>query len=488
LQYTEYIPQVVRGVTEIANNLLGILPEIILAIGIIVFLLLDFSKRISGSTIKVIALVFIVVSFWFTFSQFEIGSQFLFQKNILIAPLAVLLKFSFLVAAAFTLIFFNDEKTKIKPTIKALLAFTMLLGANIMVMASHYLTMFIAIELVSIPAYIAVSLVGEKRSYEAGLKYLLFGAMATAFFLYGVSFLYGITGSLYLIPLTPDLLSIAAYSAIFLVLLGVLFKIGVVPMHIWLPDVYEATNPSWVALLAFLPKVAGVGLLINWLHLTNLWGNEVVQQLLALIIMLSLAIGAFSALWQSNPKRLLAYSSIVQSAFLLVGVVAFSDFAISAFVFYAFVFLIMNYLAFYIIHILELRSMIFIENYRGLIKTSPLIVVAMITAMVSLVGLPPTAGFMGKLLLFSGLWMSINSTALMITFWVAIFSTLVSLFFYFKIIYPMVFEKGGNDAPAIRKLSLIENAIVIMFSIAIIFFFIKSDFLLNFINNHILAL
>jgi NADH-quinone oxidoreductase subunit N len=470
-----------------ADNLLGLLPEIILAIGVIVFLLLDFSKRISEASVKVIGIVFIAVSFWITYSQFEIAGQYFFSNHILVTPLAVLLKLSFLVAVAFTLIIFKEEKTHLKLTIKALLVFTMLLGANIMVMASHYLTMFIAIELVSIPAYIAVSLVGKKQSYEAGLKYLLFGAMATAFFLYGVSFLYGITGSLYTISLTSELLSIATYSAVFLVLLGILFKIGVVPMHIWLPDVYEATNPSWVALLAYLPKVAGIGLLINWLHSTNLWGNEVVQQLLALIIMLSLAIGAFSALWQTHPKRMLAYSSIVQSAFLLIGVLAFSDFSTSAFVFYAFVFLIMNYLAFFIIHILEIRSMVLIEHYRGLIKASPLLVVAMIIAMVSLVGLPPTAGFMGKLLLFSGLWMSITNLPLMTTFWIAIFSTLVSLFFYFKIIYPMVFESGKVDFQAFKKLSSVENTIVVLFSIAIIFFFIKSDFLLNFINNHIFA-
>lgn len=466
---------------------MGLLPEIILAIGVIVFLLLDFLKHIGEAIIRVLGIVFIAVSFWITLDQFDFTGQYVFSNHILISPLAVLLKLSFLVAAIFTLTIFNDEKTKLKSAIKTVLVFTMLLGANIMVMATHYLTMFIAIELVSIPAYIAVSLAGKKQSYEAGLKYLLFGAMATAFFLYGVSFIYGITGSLYTIPLNSELLSIATYSAVFLVLLGILFKIGVVPMHIWLPDVYETTNSSMVALLAYLPKVAGVGLLINWMYQTGLWGNEIVQQLLALIIILSLAIGAFSALWQTHPKRLLAYSSIVQSSFLLIGVLAFSEFGTSAFVFYAFVFLIMNYLAFFIIHILENRSMVLINDYRGLIKFSPILVVAMVIAMVSLVGLPPTAGFMGKLLLFSGLWMSITSPLIMVTFWVAIFSTLVSLFFYFKIVYPMVFESGNADFQAFRKLSTVENTVVALLSIAIIFLFIKSDFLLNFINNHIFA-
>lgn len=299
--------------------------------------------------------------------------------------------------------------------------------------ADDLIWLFLALELVSLPTYIMVTLsTVRNRSMEAGVKYFFLGAMGAAMFLYGFALLYGATGSTNLVQMQ------AAFSAqlaagglntigvvgMILALIGVSFKIAAVPMHFYTPDVYQGASASVAAFLAFVPKTAGfitIILLVStlgWLPTTDYPVGalpEAVHTALWIMAVLTMTIGNTLALLQKSVKRILAYSSIAHSGYMLVGVIAgpgkgdnFSSSGLAAVLFYLMVYGVMNLGAFAVVAALQkpakdgtMQEIDSIDDIRGLCATRPLLGWVMVLCATSMLGLPPLLGFFGKLPLFT---------------------------------------------------------------------------------------
>lgn len=287
--------------------------------------------------------------------------------------------------------------------------FLLAVVALIMLAASTSLLMiFITLEFLSIVSYILTGFLREnKKSNEAALKYFLFGAIASAVMLYGMSLFYGATGSLNLGEIgkviTGDTnYEVLALFALGLMLAGIGFKISLVPFHMWAPDAYEGAPTPVTMFLSVGPKVAGFAVLLRLiLQVVLVYKNDWVA-LLALLAVLTMTLGNVIALVQTNVKRLLAYSSIAQAGYMLVGVASISlsrnpfD-GINAVLIYIAAYLFTNLGAFLVVIAIENKTgAVDISQYGGMIKRAPGLAVLMVFFMLSLAGIPPTAGFMGK--------------------------------------------------------------------------------------------
>lgn len=350
----------------------------------------------------------------------------------------------------------------------ALILFTAI-GMMLLVSAEDLLMIFIGLEMTSIPLYLlAAYLKKSSASAEAALKYFLFGGVSAAFLLFGFSLIYGSTGStslqaLALIPRAtasdPVFLAGVAFA-----LAGFGFKVAAVPFHLWAPDVYEGAPTPSAALIASASKVAGFLILAKFLtlgfvHATgsavwNLWQPGWLP-LVAVLAAASVAVGNLAALSQTNVKRILAYSAIAQSGYMLIGLLAVGqrrETAIASVLFYVIVYALTTLGAFGIVGIVEKRrGGAQLQHFDGLHRSSPGLALALGVFMISLAGIPPLAGFFGKFYLFAGALGSVTSASdgslgLLWVLIVAIVFNAVSLYYYL-IVLKHVFVAPVPDAP-----------------------------------------
>jgi len=335
------------------------------------------------------------------------------------------------------------------------------MGASLMSAAADLIMLFVALETLSIPLYILASFSRkDKRSSEAGIKYFLFGSFASAIMLYGLSLLYGLTGQ-------TNLYAIAAYMGgeaftanlapvlvtMILIVVGFGFKISAVPFHFWTPDVYEgaptpvtafvsvASKAASIALLMrFFTAVFPVGLTIGTVEIQTFWVN-----LMAAGAVLSMTFGNVLALSQKNIKRLLAYSSIAQAGYLLIGVAAIqagTAQSVASVAFYMFMYVFTNLLAFGVIVLFgELVGGDDIKDFAGLSRRNPMMALAMTIGFLSLAGIPPAAGFFGKFFLFNAA-VEANLTWLAM---IGVLNAIVALYYYLVVIKVMYVDRGPDD-------------------------------------------
>ncbi len=382
-------------------------------------------------------------------------------------PFSVFFKILILVSSLFIVVFslqsseLNFGKRKVGEYYALLLAST--LGMMLMTGASNLLMMYLALELTSISSYILSGYTKDAEdSSEASLKYVIYGALSSGIMLYGISILYGLTGSVDIYTINKvlhvgDVNVIALIIAGIFIVVGFGYKISAVPFHFWTPDVYEGSPITITAFLSVGSKAAGFAMMIRFFtvsflnpsvgslslgSLTALPGFEW-NQLLAIISVLTMTIGNLVAVWQTNMKRLLAYSSIAHAGYMLLGVVVLSSAGIAAVMIYFVVYLFMNLGAFYLVMLVANKTgSEEVDEYKGLGSRSPLIGVAMTIFLLSLTGIPPTAGFVGKLYIFAAL---INAK----WFWLAIVGVLnsvVSLYYYVKVLRNMFLRSPEASA------------------------------------------
>ncbi|MBI3323673.1 MAG: NADH-quinone oxidoreductase subunit N [Candidatus Omnitrophica bacterium] len=293
------------------------------------------------------------------------------------------------------------------------LALLLLVGVGLMLMAqaNHLLSAYLAVEMVSLACYVLVALVRDARSSEAALKYLLFGALCSGIMLFGMSLLYGLSGALgfpeiqqtveRLASSNADLGQAGAFTvALALILAGLAFKISMVPFHMWTPDVYEGAPLPVTAMLSVGPKAAGLALLlrISW-SLSPLW--DAIAPVAAALAILTMTFGNLVALPQANVKRLLAYSTIAQVGYLLIGFVANSPTGIEAMLVYLVAYLFMNLGAFAcVVAVCAAGGDESLEAFQGLAQRSPPLAALCAVFLLSLAGIPPLVGFIGKFELF----------------------------------------------------------------------------------------
>jgi len=323
------------------------------------------------------------------------------------------------------------------------------LGMNLMASAADLILLFLAIETTSIPLYVMAGfLTRDERSVEAGIKYFLFGAVTSAVMLYGFSLIYGFTGTTQLYELRAafqagNLPPALAALVVLLVLVGFGFKISAAPFHFWAPDVYQGAPTPVAGFLSTASKAAGFAVVLRFLQVAFSDQSSWWSILIALLSVASMIIGNYLALAQRSMKRLLAYSSIAQAGYMLIGVAAGSELGTTAVVYYLMAYLVTNLAAFGIVNLVENRvGTDEINAMAGLNRKSAGLALAMLAAMLSLGGIPPFAGFFAKLLVFAAavergmIWLVL----------VGILNAVVGLYYYLNVLkviylYPPVEEK-----------------------------------------------
>jgi NADH-quinone oxidoreductase subunit N len=324
-------------------------------------------------------------------------------------------------------------------------------GMMLMAGSGEIITMYVALELASVSLYLLAAMQAGKgtESREAGLKYLLVGAFSSALFLYGVSFVYQATGTTVLAEIRQVM---ATHSRDGLMLIGLVFiiaalgfKVAAVPFHMWAPDVYEGGPPPMVAFASTASKAAGFVVMARLL-LAALPGMRADWTfLLSLMAALTMVLGALAAIPQSNLRRMLAYSSIGQAGFLLVGFVPGSELGMGSVMFYLAVYLFTNIGAFAVVTIIEGASgSSDIPGYAGLARRSPALALAMLLALLSLAGIPPLGGFAGKLFLFSSAMQEPGRFLWLVVLGVLL--STVSLYYYLLVIRQMYIEPPKSEA------------------------------------------
>ena len=489
------------GILESNNNLVSLLsfiPELIILEGMISIILLEIipnkRKYIYSSTLGVIVLSFIAL----LFSLINLQDSQLFMNLIVVDPFSNFFKIIFLLST-FIIVLVSESSVEIKDGIKAeyyFLLLVILLGMFLMASSINLLMVYLAIELVSIPSYILAGISkNNKSSNEASLKYVIFGSFASGIMLFGLSWLYGISGSTNIFDIQLALVdsgnSLMIFMSLLFILVGFGYKISMVPFHYWTPDVYEGAATPVTAFFSIGPKAAGLAMLIRFFYSVFTDGaNNVLlgvdwTLIIAVLSALTMTIGNILALYQNNVKRLLAYSSISHIGFILIGFCVLSNQALEAMLFYIFIYLFMNLGAFVVA--------IFVKNqidgedvadWKGLGFKNPLISAFMVICLVSLSGLPPTSGFVAKFYILAELFRVESYRWLAV---VAIINSVISLYYYFRIVKSMYFLnlEDEKNPLAVLEPNLINKWIIIILSIQPLIFYIYWSPLLDFIKASI---
>ncbi|MDZ7901000.1 MAG: NADH-quinone oxidoreductase subunit N [Arcicella sp.] len=491
--------------SQIPQNLGLLLPELLLSTSFLGLILIDLvlhqdlKKKYqivkdasqANHFLMILSVIIILITINFTVEQFyDTNDTFLFGRMMILDSKAITFKFLILITAIFVLGHLYVTKKDFVGEFYPLLI-SMVLGLCLMTMSVNLLMIYLSIEIVSIASYILTAIEKNKKGLESGLKYILFGATSSAVMLYGMSLLYGMTGTLNIT--SPDFsrgLSqvdiVASTVAIVLTISGFMFKLSAAPFHVWTPDVYESAPTPVVAFFSVAPKIAGFLVAIRFYSAIP----DQLQNITAVLALASITFGNFSALWQTNAKRMLAYSTIAHTGFILIGLVSMSQLGMNAIVFYLVIMLFTNLAAFLLIDFAEIKTAKItqspnhqITDFKGLGRINPFYGIMMLIVMISLAGLPPTAGFLAKLNIFTALWESYQATNQSIMLWLFIFglmNTAVSLFFYLKIPFMMFFKEPLENQEFELNSKQYFLAIILVLPILILFF--KADWLMDLVS------
>ena len=389
------------------------------------------------------------------------GAGYLLQMSILIiAIIAILLladsdKF----AAAPTAAPGSDEERQaqaanIRVTEIYPLTLFAIAGMMIFTVATDLIMLFVALEVLSLPLYLMAGLARRRRlaSQEAALKYFLLGAFSSAFFLFGIAYLYGYSGSITFAGIAAAITGGTANDVFLLigisfVSVGLLFKVSAVPFHSWAPDVYQGSPTAVTAFMAAATKVAAFGAMLRIFYVA--FAGDVWQwrPMLTAIALITMVFGSLVAISQRDVKRMLAYSSIAHAGFLLSGVIALNKSGLDATIFYLFAYGIATVGAFAIVSLINDASgeVTDLNRWVGLGKRSPWIAIAFSFLLLAFAGIPLTSGFVGKFSIFSAAYESGN-TAILIT---GVLSSAIAAFFYVRVIVLMFFKDPVEDGTSV---------------------------------------
>jgi NADH-quinone oxidoreductase subunit N len=434
-------------------NLGLLLPELTLAAAAILVILLDLVIKQKG-WLAVVSIIGIVVAGGFAVTMWGGGSLALFNNMLAVDNFALFFKLLFLVIAALVILASVDYVTKFSRFQGEYYALVLLSALGMMLMAAttELISIYIALELTSISLYALTGFLKDPKSTESSLKYLLLGAVASAVLLFGMALVFGFTGKTQLgeiagaiqgLSLSGVLASPGLILGIVLMVAGFGFKIAAIPFHMWVPDVYEGAPTPITAYLSVASKAAGFAVVLRvfysafglptWLSLD--WGL-----IFAVLAAIGMTAGNIIAIPQTNIKRMLGYSSIAQAGYLMVGLatVGFSSAADivgrSGLLFFLASYALTNLGAFIaIIAISGKLDSDLIQDYSGMGKRAPLLALALTLCLVSLIGMPPAAGFMAKFYIFSGavqhglLWLVV----------IAVINSVISAYYYLRVVKVM---------------------------------------------------
>lgn len=445
------------------QNFVYFFPELVLIGTILVLLLVDFFAGDKPKRLyRVIALVGLGGMMIANALSSSLPPAHFFSGMVTFDTMGCFFKFLFGIAGILGVILsgHSSEMDKTDTPSFYTLLIALVLGMMLLATSNHLLMLYLSLEMVSVLSYILTGSVrGARRSSEAALKYVIYGGVASGIMAYGISILYGLTGSLSLPeiaaflkvnPVSRPLL----FTSILFMMAGFGYKIAVFPFHMWCPDVYEGAPTPFTAFLSVGPKAAGFAILIRFFltALAEPSGTSFVSvrpiawpELIAVLSVATMTVGNLAALGQNNLKRLLAYSSIAHAGYMLMGFAALSQEALTAILFYLVVYLVMNIGAFLIV--IVVKDQLGTEEmggYKGLGRRGghgSYLAILMTIFLFSLTGIPPFAGFIGKFYLFgavlrSGLyWLAI----------IGVLNSVISLYYYVRVVKVMFFDPP-NDA------------------------------------------
>lgn len=448
------------------------IPEIYLTVALCVILLVDaFAGQASRRLTPTLTLAALVIGAALTARYADVSSSVTLFSGMYVAdPLGNMLKlFAFLFIAVGLL--YSRHYLDARGLLKGeyyVLTLSALLGICVMISAGSLLSMYMGIELLSLSLYALVAFNRDSGiAAESAIKYFVLGAIASGCLLYGMSLVYGMSGSLLFSDIADSLRGVPSLGLImglvFLVV-GVAFKFGAVPFHMWVPDVYHGAPSSVTLLIASAPKIGSFALAYRLLvealgGVATSW-----MQMLAIIAVLSLFLGNVVAVAQTNMKRLLAYSAIGNVGFILLGFVAGSEQGVEAALFYTLAYIITTLGAFGVVLLASPAGFEadHFDHYKGLHARDPMLALAMMVMMFSVGGMPLFVGFWAKLQIFQALW-AVNATELVV---IAALISVIGLYYCLRVIKLMYFDAPGDFprstcSTAERGVLLVNAAIVV---------------------------
>ncbi len=469
-------------VQELIKSVSLFKPETTLVITFVVAILADLIFKKSRSISGYIAILgFIVAGF---FLAVQSGVEYKAFSNLLIIDgFGNFMKWIILLSSFFVVIisFFSKELYSENRPLGEYFSIIigMTFGMFLLVSSANLIMIYLAVETMSLSSYILSGYTKEiKRSSEASLKYLIFGAVSSGIMLYGMSLVFGLTGSLNLHTINAFLNAnpVSNFMMILsglMILSGFAYKISAVPFHFWTPDVYEGAPVTITAYLSVASKAAGFAILLRFLKMTfidtaadntafwHLVTNIDWQYIIIVLSVITMTFGNLTAIWQSNVKRLLAYSAIAHAGYLLMGVAVMNEIGVASILIYFLFYMFMNLGAFMVVMLIANNTgSEELDDYKGLGYRAPILGIAMTLFMISLTGLPPTAGFIGKLWIFSAvidsgfLWLAV----------IGVVNSVISLFYYVKVFKFMYLHDVDSEKPA---LSYSPASIVVLMFFAI---------------------
>lgn len=437
------------------SELTQVLPEMWL-LGMTLFILLVdlFLSRWSKEITYILTQTALVGVLVFTAQLMGEAPKTLFNQMFIVDNLANVLKFSIALIGFFVFLYskqfvFSNPRYKSEYFVLCLFS---IFGMMVLISARSFLSLYLGIELFALPLYALIPIVKKDSiAPEAAMKYFVMGALASGLLLYGISLLYGVTGSFQLQQVASALAQqmqhppLALLFGLVFVLVGLAFKFGAVPFHLWLPDVYQGAPLSVTLFIGTLPKLAGFGFAMRLLMDTFMPLAVYWQPIFAITSVLSLTIGNVVAIAQTNLKRMLAYSTIAHMGFLFLGFLAGPESGFTAALNYVTIYAIMALGAFGIMTVLS-NSGFEAENivdFQGLGVRKPWLAFLMMMMLFSLAGIPPFAGFYAKLLILNAL---VNAGYV----WLAVFAvllTVVGAYYYLRVIRVMFFDAPEGNNP-----------------------------------------
>ena len=450
------------------QTVIYILPELFLSIMIMFLLLLGVFVNKSFKLVTLLTILSLIFASALVLNQPNEVIK-IFNSSYIIDKLSIFMKVLTLLFCSFILVASKDyvKNNGMDKIEYPILILASTLGMLLMISSYDLIVFYLGLELQSLSLYILASFKREnEQSTEAGLKYFVLSALASGLLLYGCSLIYGFTGSTNFDLISQNLTesNTGAVFGIVFIIVGLAFKVSAVPFHMWTPDVYEGAPTSVTSFFALIPKIAAITVFIRFMYIPFI---NLIDQWQTIIIFLSIAsmiLGAIAAIGQNNIKRLMAYSSIGHMGYALAGLAVGTSEGIQSTLIYMTIYLVMNLGAFGCIFMIK-RENIFYENINdlsGLSKNHPLLALSFLIILFSLAGIPPLAGFFAKFYVF----LAVIEAQMYTLAIIGLITTVVSAFYYIRIIKVIYFDKPkkafDENYDLGLKISLIFSSILIL--------------------------
>ncbi len=434
-----------------------LMPQLIIVATLLIVLVFDMIDSISKKTLGWMTIVGSGIALWSSINLWQAGTeQTQFNEMFRINGYSLFFNIIFLVStilvALISISYLGKDDKKQGPYYLLILLST--LGMMLMAAGNELIIVFLGLELMSLSLYVLAGYFRDSpASSEAGMKYLLLGAFASAFFLYGIALIYGAAGTTNIPEIisklsidnqsTPLSSSPLLLAGMFLLIVGFGFKVAIVPFHQWAPDVYEGAPTTIAAFISAGPKAAGFAAFLTIFIDALPTLPDQATDVIVLLAMLTMSVGNIIAIAQTNIKRMLAYSSIAHAGYVMVGLAAANAEGESGAMFYLLVYCVMNIGAFGAVILARTADgeNLMISDYAGLGFRKPLLAIFMTTMLLSLAGFPPTAGFIGKLYLFK----SAISAELYLLVIVGALNTAISAFYYLRVVVTMYMREPEEE-------------------------------------------